>query len=290
MSLLNGPSAPTSQSCWHHNSAQCKCQVTVNWGTAQQHQCGQVAAVNCDNHICVQHCSYAPYCQIHLCSPSEVAIDTEDIQVWLWDTREILTEVDLANIQEHQDIWNMVLPMSSPTSQQIAAWEAMEISTALAASLEPTGTNFSTNSYNSATHQPSLNYPSSSSLILPPNESTPFSAVTKSTATTTFHSDATSALIPALPNSFPSLVETSTDRAWAQAPPQPNHDPRNTPVLTLDWNTQAIWINQQAYIEMHWKGLNSLMQTAQIPCSQLEFIWRNPKNQLPLTPRHITNR
>ena len=128
----------------------------------------------------------------------------------------------------------MVLPMPPPTSQQIAAREAMEISTALTASLEPTGTDFSTNSYNSATHQPSLNYPSSSSLILPPNESTPFSAVTKSTATTTFHSDATSALIPALPNSFPSLVETSADRVRARAPPQPSHDPRNAPVPTLD--------------------------------------------------------
>ena len=31
MSLLNGPSAPTSQSCRHHNSAQRKCQVTVSY-------------------------------------------------------------------------------------------------------------------------------------------------------------------------------------------------------------------------------------------------------------------
>ena len=110
----------------------------------------------------------------------------------------------------------------------------MEISTALMASLKPTGTDFSTNSYNSTTHQPSLNYSSSSPLILPPNASTPFSVVTKSTTTTAFHSDLTSALIPALPNSFLSLVETSADRAWVQAPPQPSHDPRNTPVLTLD--------------------------------------------------------
>ena len=43
-------------------------------------------------------------------------------------------------------------------------------------------------------------------------------------------------------------------------------------------------------LKMHQRGLNFLMQPALIPRSHQEFIWRNPKNLLPSTPRHITNR
>ena len=60
--------------------------------------------------------------------------------------------------------------------------------------------------------------------------------------------------------------------------------------ITRDQNTQTIWINQQAYIENALRGSNFKMQTAQKPHSQLEVIWRNLEIQLPLTPRHITNR
>ena len=42
--------------------------------------------------------------------------------------------------------------------------------------------------------------------------------------------------------------------------------------ITQNWDTWAIWIDQQVYIETHWKGSNSLMQTTQIHHSLLEFI------------------
>ena len=65
--------------------------------------------------------------------------------------------------------------------------------------------------------------------------------------------------------------------------------------ITRDQNTQAVWIDQQVYVENALKRFklqdaNFKMQTTPKPHSQLEFIWRNPKNQLPSTPRHITNR
>ena len=60
--------------------------------------------------------------------------------------------------------------------------------------------------------------------------------------------------------------------------------------ITRDRNTQAIWIDQQAYIENALKRFKLQDATAPKPHSQLESILRNLKNQLPLMPRHITNR
>lgn len=234
MSLSSKPLASKSRRR-HHNGAPLKCPVTIDRNTAQAHQCGRIAAVNCDNGVCIHHCSYAPPCQLHSRPPGDNDLDADDVRAWLGDSGGISMDVDQAHDGDHvQDHQGMILPIPSPTPEQIEAREAMEMTMALAASLEPLATDLPSNSYDSATHQPFLNHPSSSSYLHPSSTSAPpFDSALEST-TTIFRSNATSVPALALRTPTPRLVESSADRAQARAPPQLSLDSGDAPIPTLN--------------------------------------------------------